>query len=144
MNRQPHFSRSQLIKIIGFMSGTVAIVVLLGWAARSYTNIKIDWSFLIPLGAVMGGAIPIINGITGWQENKLNAFNERISALEVLSASNKDRLDESSRDRHELRKILLKLEARIESIRDTQTNTTLGQIIELNRQLLERIEGGHK
>jgi hypothetical protein len=118
----------------------VAVSILVGWALRSNSSIKIDWSFLIPLGGAVGTIVPTAIAIVSWLDARLKECDSRLDQIEILAEANKSRAEHSERDRGELRKILLKLEARIESIRDNQVGVQLGELVEQNRQLLKKID----
>lgn len=135
----PFFDRKRLIKIGSFFLGGVGVVVLLGWLGNKYQGIKIDWSTLVPLGAGLAAAIPLVQGIVGYIEGKAKLADDRLDKLEVQTASLEEGLKRSSQDRAELRKIILKLEARIESIRDNQVGTNLGQLSSQIQQILQRL-----
>lgn len=138
MSNQPFFSASRIRQLAIYFCGAIALVIGLGWTASHYTSIKIDWSFLVPLGGVVGALIPIVTGIIGYLDKRLKENDERLDKLEILAAANCNRNEESSRDRNELRKIILKLEARIESIRDERIGNQMGKVEGLLLELLQK------
>lgn len=138
MDNQPFFNSARVIRLFIYFLGAIALFILLGWLASRYTGTKIDWTFLIPLGGAVGTLIPIATGVVTWITKNLKENDSRIDKLEILAEANKNRLEQSEKDRGELRKILLKLEARIESLRDTQVNVQLGELVEQNRQIIQK------
>lgn len=137
MTNQPFFNQNRVTQFFLYFSGAIALVTLSGWGLSHY-GIKIDWSLLVPLGGAIGALIPGLTGIVRWINSRLKENDERIDKLEILAAANRQTGEESARDRHELRKIILKLEARIESIRDERVGSQMGEISEMLRELLER------
>jgi hypothetical protein len=153
------FNRQRLTKIASYFFGGIGAIAVLGWLGSKYQGIKVDWSFLLPLGGLIGGSIPIVTGMVGWVEKEnvelrdslkadlkeLRELNTAVSSelkvklneLEVATQAQAEELKRSAQDRAELRKIVLKVEARVESIRDNQVTSNLGQI---NSQLEEVIQ----
>lgn len=133
-NRPTFFSPARLTQLFLYFCGALGLVVLFGWVGSHYTGLKIDWSFLVPFGGVVGAMIPLATGIVGWIDKRLKENDQRIDSLEILAALQK----EAEKDRYELRKIILKLEARIESIRDERVNNRMDEVNIMLRQLLEK------
>lgn len=140
MNRPRFFDRARVLQFVGYLTSGIALTIFLGWLAHNYTRIRIDWSFLIPLGAVIASGVPLATGMVGWLDKRLSRNDERLDQLEVLTTSLSAAGERSTTDRHELRKIILKLEARLESLRDTQVGSQIGELVELNRRVLRRLE----
>jgi hypothetical protein len=139
MNKKPTFFNSDRIKqLLLYFCGAIALVVFLGWLAAHYIGVKIDWSFLIPLGGLTGVMIPFATGVVGYLDKRLKQNDDRITALEIQSAANQQIEGDAAKDRHELRKIILKLEARIESIRDEKVGNQMVEMTQMLRQLLDQ------
>ncbi len=119
--------------------GGIGAITILGWVGHKYQGIKIDWSTLLPLGGAVAAAIPFTQGVVNWIEGKTRTADDRLDKLEVLVTSQAEELKRSAQDRAELRKIVLKVEARVESIRDNQVGSNLGHLSSQIEEVIQRL-----
>ncbi len=120
--------------VAAFRCHAIALVVLLGWIAHKQIGIAIDWSFLIPLGGAVDVVMPIAVGITNLIQSNLSKNDERLDKLEAWMAASQLDGGRATQERDRLAREVLKLGARLESMREGKA-----QAEEIGERIGERL-----
>jgi hypothetical protein len=126
---QPYFNRRKLRFLALCACSLFAILLVAFFLADRTTQLTFDWSFVIPTVALISGAIPIGSAVVDWFEKKLKLIDERLDALELSSRSFQLIADKSEADRHDLKGMILRLEARLDVALRENSRRDLTKII---------------
>lgn len=115
MQTPRYFNRRKIQSVIACFSGIFALLVFIVWAAKYFIDLKIDWSFSLPMITLIASVFPIGTAVVDWFDKKLRVLDERLDKLELSELLLKESMEDSKKDRYDLRGRFLKLEIRLES-----------------------------
>ena len=137
---QPFFNKSKIKSI--FVSGCTlgAILLLSTWAAKKTKVLYFDWTFTLPTISLIATLIPVGSATIDWFEKKINVFDSRLDSLEPLVLNLRDSAISTKQEHEDLRRMLLRQEAKTEYIKDNLSKIDVPSIVSANKALLEKMK----
>jgi hypothetical protein len=111
-----YFNRRKIQSVIACFSGIFALLVFIVWAAKYFIDLRIDWSFSLPMITLIASAYPIGAAIVDWFDKRLKVLDERLDRLELAELLLKEAAEDSKKDRYDLRGRFLRFEVRLETV----------------------------
>lgn len=131
-------SRRIVLKSSIFIGALISGFSLALWLAGKYSKFQIDWGVVAPLIGAIGTSIPIFWGIYEWLEKKIEGLSDRVDGCEIGLQTHAH--DEYEEELGVLRRVLYKVEARVETLRDERSNSQITEIAGLLAELKNKLE----